>query len=124
MWIRYSPKVRSTPDCRSAKTGLRAGRWAMNPRDSNRSGLALVFELSGVDDDETAEIAFPTCAVPTDGANCRGSAPANPMVRDPGLVGEVTGWTISSLVNRRTHFLLDILIVERLQGRQGGGVPG
>src|SRR4051812_33472407 len=38
------------------------------------------------------------------------------MVRDPGLDGEDTGWTISSSANRRIHFLLDMLIVEKLQG--------
>src|ERR1043165_6391725 len=45
--------------------------------------------------DGTAEIALPTCTVPTDGANWRGSTPANPMVRDPGLVMRGTGWTIA-----------------------------
>ena len=58
-----------TPECRSVKTGLRAGRWAVNPRDSNRLDLVRVIEPASVDDDETAEIAFPTCVVPTDGAN-------------------------------------------------------
>ena len=50
----------------------------MKPRDSNRSDSARVVESMGVDrvavlmdaDDEAAEIAIPTCAVPTDSANC------------------------------------------------------
>src|SRR3954471_11823405 len=42
--------------------------------------------MSADDVDEVAEIALPNCAIPTGGANCRGSTPANPMVRDPGLV--------------------------------------
>ena len=41
----------------------------MNLRDSNKLGLAWISEPMSVDDDETAEIAFPTCVVPTDGAN-------------------------------------------------------
>ena len=41
----------------------------MNPRDSNRLDLVVVAEPASVGDDETVEIAFPTCAVPTDGAN-------------------------------------------------------
>ena len=48
---------------------MRAGRWAVNPRYSNRLGLALISEPTSVDDDETAKIVFPTCVVPTDGAN-------------------------------------------------------
>ena len=48
---------------------MRAGRWAVNPRDSNRLDLAGAVESMSADDDEAAEIAFPTCAVPTDGAN-------------------------------------------------------
>ena len=41
----------------------------MNPRDSNRLDLVAVAELASVGHDETAKIAFPTCVVPTDGAN-------------------------------------------------------
>ena len=41
----------------------------MNPRDSNKLDPVRVVEPVSVGDDETAEIAFPTCAVPTDGAN-------------------------------------------------------
>ena len=41
----------------------------MNPRDLNRLDLIAVAEPASVGDDETAEIAFPTCVVPTDGAN-------------------------------------------------------
>ena len=42
----------------------------MNPRDSNRLDSAGVAEPMGADDDDEAtDIAFPTCAVPTDGAN-------------------------------------------------------
>ena len=67
MW--YSPKVRLTPDCKFVKVGFRAGRWAMNLRDSNRFDLAEVFELTSVDDGGVAKIAFPICVVPTDGAN-------------------------------------------------------
>ena len=68
-WIWYAPKIRVTPECRSEKVGLREGRWALNPRDSNRLDLVAVAEPMSVGDDETAEIAFPTCVVPTDGAN-------------------------------------------------------
>ena len=75
----------------------------MNLRDSNRLDPARAAESMSVDDDETAEIVFPTYAVHTDGANLRGSTPANPMARDPGLVMRGTGWTISSLANRRTR---------------------
>ena len=41
----------------------------MNPKDSNRLDLAEDAKSMSADDDEAAEIAFPTCAVPTDGAN-------------------------------------------------------
>ena len=49
----------------------------MKPRDPNRSESARVVESTSVDgvamlmdaDDEAAEIAIPTSAVPTDGAN-------------------------------------------------------
>src|SRR4051812_10195301 len=83
---------------RSVKAGRGVGRWAVNPRDSNRLDSARTVESMSADDDGdegTAEIAFPTCAVPTDGANLRGSTPANPMVKEPGLVRRSTGWTIA-----------------------------
>ena len=49
----------------------------MKPRDPNRSDFARVVESMSVDgvavlmdaDDEAAEIAIQTCAVPTDSAN-------------------------------------------------------
>ena len=49
----------------------------MKPRDPNRSESARVVGSMSVDgvavlmdaDDEATEIAIPTCAVPTDGAN-------------------------------------------------------
>ena len=49
----------------------------MKPRDPNRSEPARVVESMSADevaaltsvDDEAAEIAIPTCGVPTDGAN-------------------------------------------------------
>ena len=60
------------------------------------SGLDLVLALElWLAEDVTAEIVIPTCVVPTDGANWRGSTPANPMVRDPGLVMRGTSWTIA-----------------------------
>ena len=51
------------------KDWLEGGRWALNSRDSNRLDPVTVAESVSVGDDETAEIAFPTWAVPTDGAN-------------------------------------------------------
>ena len=49
----------------------------MKPRDPNRSESSRVMESMSIDgvavsmdaDDEASEIAIPTCAVPTDGAN-------------------------------------------------------
>ena len=41
----------------------------MNLRGSNRLDLVGAAESVSVDDDETADIAFPTYAVPTDDAN-------------------------------------------------------
>src|SRR3954462_7212386 len=68
---------------------------------SSRLDLPLVLGLRFAGDG-TAEIVIPTCAVPTDGANCRGSAPANPMVRDPGLVMKMAQVRRYSSANRRS----------------------
>src|ERR1041385_8449068 len=104
----------------SAKIGRTVERWAVKQRDPNRSDSAGVVGSKsagevvapvGVEDvDKAAETARPTCAVPTDGANLRGCTPANPMVRDPGLVMRGTGWTISSLANRRIRSRSILLI--------------
>src|SRR3954465_2812587 len=45
---------------------------------------------------------IPTCVVPTDGANSRGSASANSMVKDPGLVIEKEQVGRYSSANRRS----------------------
>src|SRR4051812_45329404 len=58
-WIRYPPKVRSTPDRRSVKVDLRIGRCAMKPRDSNRSDSAQAMSM--IAGNGTSEIVAPTC---------------------------------------------------------------
>src|SRR3954468_20368341 len=68
---------------------------------SSRLDMPLVLGLRFAGDG-TAEIVIPTCVVPTDGTNCRGSAPANPMVRDPGLVIEMAQVGRYSSANRRS----------------------
>ena len=60
----------------------------MNSTDPKRIDLVRVVdspavELTGVDDpwldeDDASEIVSPACAVPTDGANCRNIASADP----------------------------------------------
>ena len=67
------------PERRSAKIGWRVERSDMKPNDLNRSdsdwvvgskSAGEVVAPVGVEDaDEATEIAFPTCAVPTDDAN-------------------------------------------------------
>ena len=59
--------------------------FAVILNSSGRLDLVLALEL-WLAEDGTTEIVIPTCVVPTDGTNCRGCTPANPMVRDPGLV--------------------------------------
>src|SRR3954464_3820819 len=68
---------------------------------SSRLDLPLVLGLR-FPGDETAEIVIPTCVVPTDCANCRGSASTNPVVKDPGLVMKVAQVGRYSSANRRS----------------------
>ena len=77
----------------------------VNLNSSSGLDLVLAFEPR-LAEDGTAEIMIPTYVVPTDGANLRGSASANPMVRDLGLVIGSIGWTISSSANRRIRSCL------------------
>jgi hypothetical protein len=87
-WNRKSPNARSTPLSRALKAGLETGEWGVNSTDPNRIELVGAVdpwkvELTGVDDpwldeDEAGEIASPARAVPTDGANCRNIASADP----------------------------------------------
>ena len=80
-WKRKSPNAKSMPSWRVLKTGLEAGECGVNSTDPKRIELVRVVdpwrvELTGVDDpwldeDEAGEVANPTRAVPTDGANCR-----------------------------------------------------
>src|SRR3954468_15815375 len=78
---------------------------------SGRLDLPLVLGLRFAGD-RTAEIVIPTCVVPTDGANCRGSAPANPMVRDPGLVMKMAQVRRYSSANMRISSCSILLLGE------------
>src|SRR4051812_29420204 len=75
--------------------------------------LALESRLAG---GGTSKIVIPTRVVPTDGANCRGSASANPMVRDAGLVIEMAQVGRCSSANRRSPscsiLLLEVAITK------------
>src|SRR3954467_1258400 len=88
----------------------------MKPRDPNKSESIRVAESMSADDDEAAEIVFPTCEVPTAGANCRGSASTNPMVRDPGLVIEMAQVGRYSSANRRSPSCSILLLRETITG--------
>ena len=65
---RSSPKLTSTPACRSAKAGSVTGECGLNPRDPKKIGDCRAGELPIVDD-EAAESLDPTLVFPTDGAN-------------------------------------------------------
>src|ERR1041385_5383640 len=82
----------------------------MKSRDPNRSESARVVEPMSADEvaalmdagDEATEIVIPTCGVPTNGANGRGSASANHMVRDPGFIIEKEQVGRYASANRRS----------------------
>src|SRR3954470_15369670 len=80
---------------------------------SSRLDMPLVLGLRFAGDG-TAEIVIPTCVVPTDGTNCRGSAPANPMVRDPGLVTKMAQVGRYSSANRRSSSCSILLLGEAI----------
>src|SRR3954469_14121471 len=86
----------------------------LNP--SSGLDLVLALELRFVGDG-TVEIVIPTCVVPTDGANCRGSAPANPMVRDPGLVMKMAQVGRFSLANSGSSSCSILLLGELITGK-------
>ena len=65
---RSSPKLMSTPACRSAKAGRVTGECGLNPREPKKIGDCRVGE-SPIVDDEAAESVDPTPVFPTDGAN-------------------------------------------------------
>src|SRR3954468_18521204 len=81
---------------------------------SSRLDMPLVLGLRFAGDG-TAEIVIPTCVVPTDGTNCRGSTPANPMVRDPGLVIEMAQVGRYSSANRRSSSCSLLLLEEAIR---------
>ena len=70
------------------KTGIATGEWGVNSADPKRIDLVRVIdswivEPTGVDDpwldeDDAGEIVSLARAVPTDGANCRNIASADP----------------------------------------------
>src|SRR3954469_7026726 len=81
------------------------------------SGLDLVLALElRFAEDGTVKIVIPTCVVPTDGANCRGSAPANPMVRDPWLVMKMAQVERYSSANRRSSSCSILFLGEVITG--------
>ena len=65
---RSSPKLTSTPACRSTKAGSMTGECGLNPREPKKIGDCRSGELPAVDD-EAAESVDPTPVFPTDGAN-------------------------------------------------------
>ena len=65
---RSSPKLTSTPECRSAKAGSVIGECGLNRREPKKIGDCITGELPIVDDG-AAESVDPTPVFPTDGAN-------------------------------------------------------
>ena len=65
---RNSPKLTSTPACRSAKAESMNGECGLNPREPKKIGDCRSGELPVVDD-EAAESIDPTPVFPTVGAN-------------------------------------------------------
>ena len=65
---RSSPKLTSTPACRSAKAGRVTDECGLNPREPKKIGDCRSGELPVVND-EAAESVDPTPVFPTDGAN-------------------------------------------------------
>ena len=63
-----SPKLTSTPVCRSTKARSMTGECGLNPREPKKIGDCRSDELPVVDD-EAAESVDPTPIFPTDGAN-------------------------------------------------------